>query len=156
PEAQLVRGGGVVNGEHLRAIFWLHWRLRANQLRKGGIANAVILGLLAVALVVLAALLFLVFFLVGWFALARVSPSALLYVWDGLVVAFLFCWMTGLLTELQRSEALSLEKFLHLPVSLAAVFVLNYLSSLLSLNLILFVPAMAGLTLGLILAKGPA
>ena len=67
--------------------------------------------------------------------LAGVPPLAvLLYVWDGLVVAFLFFWLIGLLTDLQRSEALSLDKFLHLPVSLAGVFCINYLSSLLSLS----------------------
>src|SRR5262249_32383971 len=65
-------------------------------------------------------------------------------------------WMVGLITELQRSEALSLEKFLHLPVSLKNAFLINYFSSLFTLNLFLFVPAALGLSLGLIVARGPA
>jgi hypothetical protein len=81
---------------------------------------------------------------------------AILYVWDGLVIAFLFSWSIGLLTELQRSEDLSLTKFLHLPVSLAGAFLVNYVSSLLSLSLIVFLPPMLGLSLGLIFGKGPA
>jgi ABC-2 type transport system permease protein len=60
------------------------------------------------------------------------------------------------LTDLQRAEALSLEKFLHLPVSLSGVFILNYVSSLLSLSLIVFVPMMVGLALGLVFSRGPA
>ena len=62
-----------------------------------------------------------------------------------MVVAFLFFWMIGLLTELQRAEGLALDKFLHLPVSPAGAFLINYLSSLFSLTLIVFVPAMIGL-----------
>ena len=77
-----------------------------------------------------------------------------MYVWDGLVVGFLFSWAIGLLAELQRSEVLSLDKFLHLPVSLTGVFLINYLSSLFSLTLIIFVPAMVGLSLGLVIRPG--
>jgi hypothetical protein len=79
----------------------------------------------------------------------------LLYVWDGIVIAFLFFWAAGLLTELQRSEILSLDKFLHLPVSLSGAFLINYLSSLLSLGTVLFVPPMLGLSIGLVLGMGP-
>ena len=93
---------------------------------------------------------------VGLFAFDRATPQVHLYVWDGIVVTFLFLWVSGLITELQRSEALSMEKFLHLPVSLTGVFVLNYLSSLLSVTLILFAPVMIGLCLGLVFAAlGP-
>ena len=48
-----------------------------------------------------------------------------------LIVGFLFFWSIGLLTELQRTEPLSLSKFLHLPVSVNGAFLINYLSSLL-------------------------
>ena len=64
--------------------------------------------------------------------------------------------MTELLIELQRSELLSLDKFLHLPVSLKGAFLVNYFGSLVNLTLALTVPAMAGLALGLVLGYGPA
>ncbi len=67
---------------------------------------------------------------------------------------FSFGWW-GSWPSCSGSEALSLDKFLHLPVSLSGVFLLNYVSSLLSFNMILFLPAMAGLTLSLVVAKGP-
>ena len=51
-------GGRVVNREHLRAFLWLRWRLRVNQFRKGGVVNAVLLSVLAVAAVVLVVGLF--------------------------------------------------------------------------------------------------
>jgi ABC-2 type transport system permease protein len=143
-----------VNVQHLRAFLWLRWRLFINQFKRAGVGNLVALALLIPILLPLAPAMFVGFLLVGAFALAEASPAVVLYVWDGLVVTFLFCWCIGVLTELQRSEALSLEKFLHLPVSLRGVFLINYLSSLLSLNLLMFVPAMVGLTLGLALSKG--
>ncbi len=145
-----------MNWGHLRAFMWLRWRLRVNQFKRGGIVNAIILGILAVLAVFAAAGLFVGFLSLGLFALDDVAPSVLLYVWDGLVVVFLFAWCVGVLAELQRSESLSLDKFLHLPVSLAGAFLINYLSSLPSVTLLFFVPATVGLSLGLVIARGPA
>ena len=77
-----------------------------------------------------------------------------MYAWDGLIVAFLFFWGIGLMTELQRTEPLSLSKFLHLPVSVNGAFLINYLSSLLRLSLIVFVPVMLGFGLALVCDQG--
>jgi ABC-2 type transport system permease protein len=143
-----------VNWQHFSTFVWLRWRLRFNQLKRAGTVNAVILALLAGAIILLAAFLVVVLFLVGWYALPEASPLVLLYVWDGLILAFLFFWAVGLLTDLQRSEILSLNKLLHLPVSPAGAFLINYLSSLVSLNTVLFVPAMLALIVALALARG--
>jgi hypothetical protein len=141
--------------EHLWAFLWLRWRLRVNQMKRAGAVNAVLMAILAACAFLLAGLLFVVFFLVGVFALPASPPAVLLYVWDGLVVTFLFAWTIGLVTDLQRAEPMALDKFLHLPVSLAGAFVVNYISSLLSFNLVIFLPAMLGLGLGLIVSRGP-
>ncbi len=127
-----------------------------NQLRRGGVANIVILTLLAVILIILDLSLFVGSFLIGWLLMPEASPAVVMYVWDGLVLIFLFWWSIGVLTELQRSEALTLDKLLHLPVSLSSAFLINYLSSLLNLSMIIFLPAMLALMAGLVLAKGPA
>lgn len=147
-----------MNVQHLLAFCWLRWRLFVNPLTKGSIVNSIILAVLSAILFLAALAVFCGSFLLGLFAFgsAETSPVVLLLVWDALVLLFLFGWSVGLLTELQRTEAFSTDKFLHLPVSLSGVFVLNYLSSLVSLNLILFVPLMVGLALGLVGAKGPA
>ncbi len=144
-----------MNQQHLRAFFWLRWRLFVNQIKRGGIANGIILALLAAASVVSALVMFVSFFLVGLLLLPDASSMVILYVSDGLVVVFLFFWAIGIMTELQRSEALALDKFLHLPVSLTGAFFINYLSSLLSFTMLLFLPAMVGLGLGLVISRGP-
>jgi ABC-2 type transport system permease protein len=145
-----------VNTQHLRAFLWLRWRLFVNQLTKGGTVNLVLFILMMCSVAVLAAVLFVGSFLVGWLLLPQVPAGVLLFVWDGLVLVFLFCWMIGLIHELQRADVLSLDKFLHLPVSVVGAFLVNYVSSLLSVNLFLFLPAMIGLTLGLVFGVGPA
>jgi hypothetical protein len=145
-----------VNWQHLWTFLWLRWRLRINQLRRGGIANVVIQTILLVAAFASAGVLFVSFLSLGLFALKDAQPAELMYVLDGIVLGFLLVWATGLLTELQRSEALSLEKFLHLPVSLSSAFLINYLSSLPSLSLLWFLSAMLGLNLGLLYSRGLA
>jgi ABC-2 type transport system permease protein len=145
-----------VNWHHFQAFLWLRWRLLVNQMRRSGFVSVVVLFLVAAAGLVTAVSLFFVMFFLGLLVLPEAPSPTLLYVWDGLVVGFLFAWCIGLISELQRSEVLSLEKFLHLPVSLKGAFLINYLSSLISVSLVLFLPAMIGLGLSQIFVKGPA
>ena len=58
---------------------------------------------------------------------------------------FCFFWMIGLLTELQRSETIDLQKLMHLPVALGQMFAINYLASHFTLSIVIVVPAMFGL-----------
>jgi ABC-2 type transport system permease protein len=143
-----------MNLEHLKTFIWLRYRLRRNQFRRAGTVNAVLQIILSVMGIAAGIGLFGVFFLVALFAFPKAELEYLMYTWDGLILAFLFSWMVGLLAELQRSEVLSLGKFLHLPVSLGGAFLINYLSTFASLTLIIFLPAMAGFALGLIFARG--
>src|SRR5688572_1292244 len=92
----------------------------------------------------------------GYLGLPQTSPNTLMLIWDAIVIAFLFFWMTELLVELQRSELLSLDKFLHLPVSLGSAFLINYVGSISSAGAIVFLPLMIGLAIGLVFSKGLA
>jgi hypothetical protein len=144
-----------VNREHFLAFVWLRYRLRMNQLRRGGAANAIVLGVVAVALAVTAIGAGVDGFLVGLLALGDASPTVVLFAWDAAVGLFLFVWMIALMADLQKSEAVSLEKVLHLPVSPAGAFAVNYLSSLFSLSLVAFLPGFVGFALGLAGSRGP-
>jgi hypothetical protein len=144
-----------VNWAHFRTLVWLRWRLLANQMRKGGTTNIVVAIILVVGGIALAVGMAFGLFMLGWAGLADASPEALMYVWDVLAGLFLIFWLVGLSVELQRAEALSLSKFMHLPVALRSAFVINYLSSLVNLCMIFFVPAMIGLAVGLVLSRGP-
>jgi ABC-2 type transport system permease protein len=143
-----------VNWQHLRAFVWLRWRMTVNQWRRAGALNAVLLTIITFVLLLTVIPLFIGCFLLGLFAIPRAAPVHLMYAWDGLIVAFLFFWSVGLITELQRTEPLSLSKFLHLPVSVNGAFLINYLSSLFRLSLILFAPVMFAYALALVWVKG--
>ena len=144
-----------MNGAQLRAMLWLRWRLTVNQWRRGDQFSAVISIIGLVLGLGLAAFGGLAGILGGAFGLARASPLTSMLVWDGLVAMFLLLWATSIITELQRSEIIDLTRLLHLPVSLKEVFLLNYLASHLSFSLALILPAALGLTIGLLLGRGP-
>ena len=143
-----------MNLEHLRAFFWLRWRLLVNQWQRAGRVNAVLMIVLLVGAVALAVPSFVLSLGLGIFGLDRAEPNDLLYIWDGIAVAFLFFWSMGLVTDLQRAETFALSKFLHLPVSLGGAFLINYLGTLLRISLVIFVPVALGLALGLSIRRG--
>jgi ABC-2 type transport system permease protein len=148
-----------VNWRHFSAVVWLRWRMRVNQIKKQGIVNAVITAIFVAGMIPGAFAFFVGAFCAGALAVPLIPaehlPRVLTYIWDGIALAFLFAWMIGLMAELQRSEALSMSQFLHLPVSLSSVFIINYLSSLVSLNLLIFVPPMIGFIFGLAVGVTP-
>jgi ABC-2 type transport system permease protein len=145
-----------MNRQHLKTFLWLRWRLAVNQIKRAGAANFVILMILIFIGGMIAISMFFIALIVGLFTLREAPPFIVMTVWDGIVLVFLFFWMMGLLVELQRSELLSMDRFLHLPVSLNSVFLLNYLGSLINLPMIAFLPGMLGLCIAMVFTKGPA
>ena len=143
-----------MNWGQLRTILWLRWRLSRNQWSRGGLFNAVLMTIVTVALFVLGMVSGIAGVLVGFFVLAEASPLKLLVAWDVFAGVFLFAWMIGLVSEIQRSETIDIRRMLHLPISLRDIFFVNYLASHLTLSVILFLPLMLGLCLGLSLGRG--
>jgi hypothetical protein len=137
--------------DQLRTIVWLRGRLIRNQWSRSGKLNAVLTMIFVWIGFAVGAAGGLGGVLAGTFALAKAPPPVMLLVWDLIIVAFLFFWMIGIISELQRSETIDIGRMMHLPVSLRDIFIVNYLASHLTLSIILFLPAMLGLCLGLIL-----
>ncbi len=144
-----------MNWDQLKTILWLRWRLMCNQGRRGGGLGAVITILIGAAAFMLAALCFAGGLFGAVFGLGQASPTILMMVWFGVTVFFLFIWMIGLLTELQRSETIDLQKLMHLPVALGQMFTINYLVSHFTFSIVVIVPVMLGLGIGLAVARGP-
>jgi hypothetical protein len=145
-----------MSGRQLRTILWLRWRLTRNQWAKSGGLGAVLAALRGATGVTLAVLGFAGGLLGGYFGLHGEPPSAVMWTWLALSVAFLFAWALGTVTDLQRSEAIDLQRLMHLPVSLGWAFAVNYLASLMGLTIAVFAPSMIALALGLALDRGPA
>ena len=144
-----------MNRLHLRAVLWLRWRILVNRtVRAGRLSNAVFTILLAFGGLLCVAG-FLTAFAIGIETLPEARPFHLLAAWAALSTLFLFIWLTGLMTDLQHSEVMSLEQLLPLPVSSHGVFLYNYLSSFVSVAVAICLPAMAGLCLAMVIVHGP-
>lgn len=137
----------------LRTILWLRYRLTRNQWARAGQVSAVISTFVAVVAIFIGAAGGIVGILAGVFALAKTPPQTYLGVWDAIFLAFLFFWMVGIVSEIQRSETIDIGRLLHLPVSLKDIFLVNYIASNLTLCNLVFLPGMLGLCLGLMIGK---
>ena len=145
-----------MNWLQFQAYVWLRWRLMANQWRRGGRLNAVLMTILAVGTVLSSIPVLIGCFTAGRHFFPDAKPMELLYLWDAITLAFLFSWSMGVLTDVHQSESLAITKFLHLPVSIGAAFAINYLSSLMCLTMIVFLPVLLGLSISLIATRSVA
>ena len=93
--------------------------------------------------------------LLGVFLLPDASPVAVLWAWDGVLLAFLFFRVLGIATDLRVDDALSMQNFLHLPLAPSDVFVLNAFAQHLQPSPLIFGAALLGLSLASIFALGP-
>jgi ABC-2 type transport system permease protein len=140
----------------LKAILQLRWQLTRNQWSRSrhGVRRALAI-ILLIAACVLGALCFLGALLVTAYGMRGARSETVMLVWFFFTGAFLMFWTLGLLAELQRSEAIDLQRLMHLPVRLGQIFFINYLASHFTPSLIIVVPAIFGLSIGLAIARGP-
>lgn len=143
-----------MNFKHLVALLRLRSQLTWNQIRKAGKLNVIIsvIGLVCAALCTTSA--FFIGMIGGAFWFQEASVAAVLVTWNVIVGLFLIIWLIGLMVELQQTEMMSLDKLLHLPISLRGAFFLNYTSSFFNTSFLLFVPTMFGLAIGMVFARG--
>ena len=143
-----------MNPAQLRTMLWLRLRLTRSQWRRAGPVNAVVMLVVTVACLATAVLGAIGGVFLGALALSHESAVANMATWDVLVLLFLSFWTVGIIFDLQRSEMIDLGRLMHLPVSLRDVFLLNYVASHLSFSIVLFLPAMLGLAVGMVLGRG--
>src|ERR1035441_5991456 len=145
-----------MNWDQFKTILWLRWRLLGNRARRGGgFLGAIFAVVIGVSALGVGAACFVGGLLGGLFGLANKPPLVIMLVWLAVTLFFLFFWVIGLVTELQRSEMIDLQKLMHLPVALGQMFTINYLVSHFSMSIVLMTPLMFGLGLGLAIARRP-
>ena len=145
-----------MNWSHLRATIWMRWRILVNRIRRTGKLGNTLLALVVGLALIVAIGLFVFAYRLGIHELPEANPMGVLATWLGLSLGFAFFWMVGLVTDLQRADAMSFRNLLHLPISLRWAFLYNYLSSYVSLSVGLFLPAMLGLACAMVATRGPA
>ena len=106
--------------------------------------------------VVGAGLAFLLALSLGIFLLPDASPVGVLWALDGVLIAFLFFRVLGIVTDLRVDDVLSMQNFLHLPLAPSDVFVLNAVALHVQPSPMIFGAALLGLSLASVFALGPA
>ena len=139
-----------MNFSHLKTIAWLRWRLIRNQFSRVGKTSRIFTIIILVAGLLISIGMFFGAWLASGSFLSDAPAESMLLVWGLVVGGFLFAWSIGVLTDLQKSEPMSLAKFLHLPVSPRGAFLSNFLSSFISFSMIMIFPLMLGLSFGMI------
>ncbi|MCA9217247.1 MAG: hypothetical protein KDB27_29460, partial [Planctomycetales bacterium] len=141
--------------QQLKTIVWIRWRVTVNKMRKAGAIGGLIASLMLVILFISMAVNFVSAVGLGIAFLPQASATTVFFIWGAIVALMLIFWSVGLMTELQRSEILSLKQFLHLPVSGHSIFLLNFLSSFACLTMALFLPVIIGLAIAHVVIDGP-
>lgn len=135
-------------------FIWLRFRLRYNQLTHSSkLAQA--LGVLGIAFVACATLgVWMGGLLGGYFFTRLVGVENYYLLWDGLLLIATASWAIHVLNEAQRGDPITFDKILHLPITPAQAFVVNYLSSLGSTVFFMTVGGFLGFILGSIFSLG--
>ena len=143
--------------QHFSAILFLQSRIVANRWSRESILGKVIVFVFYSAISMGTILAVLIGAIAG-FALYRNATSMdyALYAWNGLVFAFLLFWTIEISTELTRSDGVSMDRIMHLPISPSHIFSLNYILSLGNLPFIYFTCICMGLILGGSISRGPS
>jgi len=143
-----------VNPKQLIALVKLRYQLTLNQVKQGGKFNVVFAyifyGLVAIA----ACSSFFIATVACAFLFRHVNSFDVIMTWNIIAGVFLAMWIFGMVGELQQTELISLDRLLHLPVSLQGGFFLNYLSTFFNGTFLFFAPLMAGMCVGMVLAQG--
>lgn len=92
----------------------------------------------------------------GRMVAVRQSPMGLLVLLDGVMALYCLFYAWGVLMELQRSDLIDFRKMLSLPVSLPAIYLINFLVSLLGPLSLFSVPVFGALLWGLYPWLGPS
>lgn len=145
-----------MNWSHLRALLWIRWRIIANRGKRASNGSKVLFCIALVIALFGCLGLGVLATSVALEALPEAEPMHVMFAWGGLMMAFLFSWMIGLVTDLQKSDSMSLKNLLHLPVSLQWIFLYNYLSSFVCFSVAIFLPPMLGACIAMVWVDGPA
>ena len=140
---------------HFQTFVWLRWRIRSNQLRHGSALGKALAAILLISFAIVVLGLFVVGGILGAFVSRLVPVENYFLLWDGFIALFCFIWVIYVATDIQRSDAITFDRILHLPVSFSQAFAINYLSSLMSMTFVSLCTFCVGFILGSCLSVGP-
>jgi len=140
---------------HFQSFVWLRWRIRINQMRHGSTIGKVFAALLLVSYGFAIVIGVSLGVTAGVFLPRMFSKENYFLLWDGWIAIFCVVWVIQVATDLQRSDAITFDRILHLPVPYEQAFAVNYLSSLIGLPFLFLSTLSFGFILGSCFSIGP-
>ena len=141
--------------EQVTNFVWLRWRIQFNQLSKSSALGKVIAALMLVAFVMAAFAALATGTALGIFLPRLMAREYYFLLWNGLIAVTCIMWLFYLIADLQRSEAITFDRLLHLPISFSQVFAINYVSSWLGLHTLSLTGLGFGFIVGSAFSLGP-
>lgn len=143
-----------MNWKQLTGLIQLRYRLTRNQIAKGGSINEALITVAFIFLIFFAVSSFIGTALGGAFLLRELSPSQIILIWNIATLVFIGSSIFEFANRVQQNDAVEIDRLLHLPMTFGSAFLLNYVSSLFSVNMLMLAPTIAGLSLAMPIAKG--
>ena len=143
-----------MNPIQLFALAKLRYRLTVNQIKKSGKFNTILAAIFYSIGAFVVATSFFIAATLGAMFFSKTDPFSMIMMWNIIAGAFLFMWSMQLVSEMHQTEMISLNKLLHMPVSLRGAFFLNYTSTFLCGAFLLFAPTMLGMCVGMTIGLG--
>ncbi len=140
---------------HFQTFVWLRWRIRVNQLRHGSALGKALAAILLASFAIGCIVLIVAGGVLGVVVPRLIPHENYFLLWDGIIVLFSIIWVIHVATDIQRSDAVTFDRILHLPVAFSQAFALNYLSSLMSMTLVSLCTFCFGFILGSCFSVGP-
>lgn len=139
----------------LRAVIQMQWRSRVNSLRRestiGGLVTLVLVLLLATSSIGV----FLVGLLGGFYLAREGSDEYYLIAWNGVCLFFFIAWTINFSHDVFRSDAIPLQRLMHLPISPLQAFFMNFFQNWLNLPMLYLLTVSVGMILGGVIQTGP-
>ena len=90
----------------------------------------------------------------GVFLFRTLTPTNVIFVWNIVTAVFIFALFIEFLNRIHQNDSIEIDRLLHLPISFHGAFILNYASSLVSLNMVMLAPIIFGLAIAQTIAHG--
>lgn len=142
--------------EQCWALFLVKWTMIKRGMGKEHFSSYLILGGLFLGGAFISFVATMGLYALGRRAGASESPMTTLLLLDSVVLIYCFFYAWGILLEIQRADIFDFKKLLLLPVSMPAIYMMNFLVSLFGPLLLFSFPAFLGLLCGLYLYWGVA
>jgi hypothetical protein len=140
---------------HFWTFVWLRWRIRMNQLSHSSSIGKALAAVFYVCSIASAILLLIASFVLGIVVPRYVPTESYFLIWDAIALAVGFIWILHVISDLQRSDAVTLDRILQLPIHFWQAFAVNYASSLWNLPFMSIASICIGFSLGSCFSIGP-